>query len=87
MSIHRNGKAHSLFEREDVARHFRRINLGNLWMWWHVPWPTATSALSHHVGHNRNGLRVASVLGGDIDVRRAGLGFVIRVADVALVLL
>jgi hypothetical protein len=42
---------------------------------------------SNRGGENWDRLRVAPVPGGDVNVRRARFGFIVRVADIALVLL
>ena len=52
---------------------------------WHVPRPRIMDTFAYRSGDNSNGLRVASVR--VVDVGGAGLGFVIRVAAVAPVLL
>ena len=76
-----------LFQRENVVDHPLRVGVGYFGMRRHVPRPAAMGAFSDRGGENRDRLRVAPIPGGDVDVRRARFGFIVRVADIALVLL
>jgi len=76
-----------LLQGENVSGHFLGVAVGYLRMGRHMPWPASMGALSYLGAQNRDRPRVVPVPGGDVGVRRARFGFIVRVADIALVLL
>jgi hypothetical protein len=76
-----------LLQRKNVPGHYLGVRGGYFRMRRHVPRAGAMDAFSDRCGENRDRLRIAPLPGGDIGVRRARFVFIVRVTDIALVLL
>jgi hypothetical protein len=79
--------ARLLLQRKNVPDHFPGVGVGYLGVGWHMPRPGSVRTFSDRGGENRDRPRILPVPGGDIGVRRARFVFIVRVTDIALVLL